>query len=679
MPFNTPNFSSVNSNSSLLHDIPVAEMANVFDDVALFSASDPLNYLSLVSPVSYLTACVLNNTINISLLYSAVAHLYSLDLTEFYLSYGFKPLPNADVSLSTYNIGVRDDISINYIMLGGKKGKAKVEREAKEIINTAVKMNKKVQAKKPNNQSNKIRGSGTYTRPVETVNKVYKPKRPTISGSGNYFEDIGSDLGKFAGKTLGSIFGMGDYRTVRESNSHLFGDKIKCNSLFDSNGGLAFAKRRVPDGATRAYGKEEIGNVLSSVGFATTTYRINFGNQAVFPEAYLDGERYEETHFHGLIAIFESSAAEVSTSTNIGNVYMCAQYDLEEPPFTTSKQLLNSFAPTSSKSDQGGMHGFECAREQSKRQLLINQDNINVVDKDKINDYDLCNFTIATEGQSADGLVIGKLYIMYDVDLYKKRVPETDTFEQYFDPAGAPDGAFWFQSAATHTMTNPDPCTSLLTDHQLAFLKTGRYFVYATRAFSGTISGSITPSVIADSNMAILSAAPGWGGGYESGITNIQTPSASSQVFLRIVVDVLNLPSKLIASFGASLSGSWLGGDTRIFKISSSTPTKTGIVDPVSSSLMLKQQLYYLNNNFLLLQKQLLPVVSESKNAYNNNNVNSVNSIHSVDDFEEIPSEESDDVSLVKENLALKKRIYQLVVEKQAAEMPQKACVLSTR
>jgi len=530
----------------------------------------------------------------------------------------------------------------------------------KQAAKTARKVAKKAAKKEVKKDVKKIAKAENKKRPRQSL----RPRKGKggIKGSGDYFEDAGAWLGrKAAGFARDAISGMGDYEGPGRRNF----TKIKMNSLFDGAGGIRFANRKTPKGAIRCSYKEEVGDVLSSIAFKTTNYRVNFGNPALFPVGYIDGQRYEECHFHGCIAFIESTASDVSTNTNLGAIYMAAQYDLQEAPFINSKQLLNSFAPVMAKSNEDLEHGFECARGQTMRQMLLNQDNVSVIDKDKIQDYDLCNFTVATEAQATDGAVIGKLFILYDVDLYKRRIPEITGMEYYLDPAASPNDAQFFGAYMTKYKTRVEDFTTILSATTMTFNYPGTYYITANRVYTGTQNSLAVNQVITGATYNVNF--PGVGSGWEYTSNTLYSPNdpynptgntVTTELSCRTCINVQKAGATLMMSPSSSITGSWQAGVCRVWKISSQPFNTTGIMEPVSSSAQLKAQIQELSLKYNSLN---IMEVARSKIPITNRFQPCIDVVDEKDEVEELEDELEETQT---QNVALKKFLSKLLSDK---------------
>lgn len=238
----------------------------------------------------------------------------------------------------------------------------------------------------------------------------------------SYGEQIGARLGAFGGAALQSLatakfarfFGSGDY-------------EVNYNSLFPGGGhSKVDGRTTIMSGsshATRIRYREYLGDVtLGTAGaFNAQTFRLQPGNNRTFPWFSTIAQQYEEYIFNGIVFEFKSTASDLSTTANMGSVMMATNYDPSDPVFANKQEMLMSAYSQEFKLDDNGFHGVECAYFETPNAIKFVRTSFN--DPPDVDDYDLGNFTIATQGSSGvGGTVVGSLYIYYDITLLKERL-----------------------------------------------------------------------------------------------------------------------------------------------------------------------------------------------------------------------------------------------------------------
>nr|WRQ64815.1 structural protein [Sobelivirales sp.] len=269
----------------------------------------------------------------------------------------------------------------------------------------------KPQAQKPKAKANKPSGS--------SVSSPYASVR----------QDLGSlvgfpEMGKRVGGAIGRLFGKGDY-------------EVKVNSLMGSygmNSGGPPPPLTFRDGkrGTRFVEREMVALVYSgalsgsSSVFTNTSYAINPGNAALFPWLSTMARKFDQWEPNGIVLEFESTSSTFNGNTQaLGTVVLATEYDAYDQPYASMIEMANSDYSTSCKSSDTAVHGIECDEKQRPTPVLYCLKPNQAPDGD-LRMSNLGNFQIATEGISAAGIQLGKLWITYDITFYKKQISQGD-------------------------------------------------------------------------------------------------------------------------------------------------------------------------------------------------------------------------------------------------------------
>jgi hypothetical protein len=217
---------------------------------------------------------------------------------------------------------------------------------------------------------------------------------------GNYFAGpIGGHLGGLAGSALSKISGMGDYR-------------IKSNSLMTSqvtfgNGNIVVANR------------EYIGEIYSAVDYTTISYDINPGLATTFPWLAVLAENYQRYDIRGLCFEFNSTAGYLTATQAQGVVVMSTQYDPNAPSFVNRREMEAYVYTTSGIVTESQIHCVECdPRDRPLEDMYIRSGNTS----DNLRFDDLGRFTLAVEGCPEEDVLLGELWVTYDVVLQMPRI-----------------------------------------------------------------------------------------------------------------------------------------------------------------------------------------------------------------------------------------------------------------
>lgn len=216
--------------------------------------------------------------------------------------------------------------------------------------------------------------------------------------------------GGAAGAWLSKVTGFGDY-------------EVSANTLMrnTSSGVPGFMKN---DRKVVISHREYIGE-LSTPGavFTVASYNINPGNPTIFPWLSSIAANYQQYRFKGIIFEFLSASADALNSTNtaLGTVIMATNYNISRPNFASKLEMEQSEFACRCKPSESVIHPIECNPEETPlKHLYIRSGPVDGTQDLKF--YDLANFQIATVGQQASS-VIGELWVSYEVELLKPRLP----------------------------------------------------------------------------------------------------------------------------------------------------------------------------------------------------------------------------------------------------------------
>lgn len=237
---------------------------------------------------------------------------------------------------------------------------------------------------------------------------------------GELAEQLGGRLARYGAGLLGGgisrLFGKGDY-------------EVKTNSLIAAYGGPSAGPAppllfRGSNHGTRVVEREYLGTITGSTTFANTVFRINPADSTTFPWLSRIAAGFEQWEPNGIVFEFRSTSSTFNGSSQaLGAVIMATDYDPNDAEFSNRIEMSNSDYATTLKSSDHGVHGVECDETQRPTRLLYTASSAdgNVHHR---RFSDLGNFQIATDGLSSS-VVIGELWVAYDVTFYKKSMSET--------------------------------------------------------------------------------------------------------------------------------------------------------------------------------------------------------------------------------------------------------------
>lgn len=267
-------------------------------------------------------------------------------------------------------------------------------------------------------------------------------KRPCTCGPQGFGAQVGSQLGQYAETGLRGLakswFGIGDYT-------------LKSNSLVKTGSSDTSKVEIIPSGPreTRIIYREYIGDVYThpSVAgqFYAKTYALNPGLMEAFPWLCSIAQNYEQWTPNGIIFEFRSTSSEYVATQALGSVIMATEYDALDSNFANKQEMLNAAYSNESKPSERIVHGVECdPRDNPNRIFYVRS--AHIPSGGSVRDYDLGNFTIATQGGSTANLNLGSLYIHYDITFRKEQIYNGPFLK----------GALWYRGNLV-SPTGPNP------------------------------------------------------------------------------------------------------------------------------------------------------------------------------------------------------------------------------
>lgn len=216
---------------------------------------------------------------------------------------------------------------------------------------------------------------------------------------------VGSGLGAALSKWLGS----GDYQV--STNSMV--------SAMKASGSIPMMHKN--DQTVIVRHKEFIGEIKSSMDYQVRyALELNPGVGATFPWLSNIAKNYQEYRFKGVIFHYvpTSGSAIASTNNALGSIMMQTSYRATDTAPDTKRELLNEYWSTETSPAETTCHPIECnpAENPFNVQYVRQTD---VPTGDNLLLYDLGRTFIATSGQQANDVVLGDLWVTYEVELKK--------------------------------------------------------------------------------------------------------------------------------------------------------------------------------------------------------------------------------------------------------------------
>lgn len=258
-------------------------------------------------------------------------------------------------------------------------------------------------------------------RPRTAAAKKKAPARKShamslVGGLASMMAPHGSMLSKglgYAKQAYGLISGRGDYRL--QQNSLISGGHI------GRGGPPAFKSER---SGTIVRHREYLMDITSSTGYAVTSFGLNPGLAYTFPWLAPIANNFEQWIPKGIVFEFVSTSAVSvgSTSTALGKVIMCTDYNPTDSSFGSSIEMQNYEGAVVGNPSQSLIHGVECAPHKNVLGEWFTRDGATALTSAQNQMfYDLGNFAIATSGMQAASN-IGELWVSYEIELLKPKI-----------------------------------------------------------------------------------------------------------------------------------------------------------------------------------------------------------------------------------------------------------------
>lgn len=219
----------------------------------------------------------------------------------------------------------------------------------------------------------------------------------------------GSSAGSGLGAALSKWLGSGDYQV--QSNTLV-------NSLKAS--GSIPAMHREGQTITVRH-REFLGEVLSSTTFTTRMeLPINPGMAVTFPWLSGIASKFQQYKIKGMVFHYVPTSGNAVSSTNnaLGSVILQTSYRANDTGPSTKIEALNEYWSTEVVPSETVAHPIECNPNENpfnvqyvRAGTLASSDNILM--------YDLGRTFICVSGQQAAGVVLGDMWVTYEVELKK--------------------------------------------------------------------------------------------------------------------------------------------------------------------------------------------------------------------------------------------------------------------
>lgn len=273
-------------------------------------------------------------------------------------------------------------------------------------------------------------------------------------------------LGSMGGATVGSMFGQGAAGAAAGSSlgatlSRWLGSgdyTVSKNSLVNSlksSGSIPMMHETGQTVVVRH--KEFITEVLSNTSFAVNqSFSINPGLRETFPWLARVANNYQQYSIRGMVYHYVPTSGSAVSSTNnaLGSVMLQTSYRSTDDPPTSKVELLNEYWSSESVPNEAFCHPIECDPKENPFQVHYVRGGPLPGDENQLM-YDVGKTYLCTSGQQAANIVLGDLWVTYEIELKKPIISSDVTvggaYYTYLDNTSSPTFASIFGSTAQTT------------------------------------------------------------------------------------------------------------------------------------------------------------------------------------------------------------------------------------
>lgn len=284
------------------------------------------------------------------------------------------------------------------IQVASEKPIKKVEKEI--VVEEKEKKKKKKKKDKP-----------WYDRVLDSADNVFKSLMPYLP----------------------MLLGMGDYQEVQMKTQ----DMPKSNSILRhiSSGRIG---NEVPymhskGDVVRLQHREYICDVYSSTAhFTASTLSINPGLELIFQWLAPIANQFTSWKMLGGVVDFVSTASDYADAIGLGYVGVAVQRNASDPVFSSKTQMMNSQDANMAKPSSSFATWIECDPSLSPEEGKLYVRGGEIPSDADIKFYDMGRIVVAVGGNTEDGIIVGSLYITYDIELFIPRPNPSATISTAF-------------------------------------------------------------------------------------------------------------------------------------------------------------------------------------------------------------------------------------------------------
>ncbi len=224
---------------------------------------------------------------------------------------------------------------------------------------------------------------------------------------------VGSVIGRGLGAQLSKWLGQGDYQ-------------VSSNSLMKQSAASTVPAMHKAGQTIVVRHREFLTEVTGKQNFTVQRrFSINPGLATTFPWLAGVAAQYSEYRIRGMVYHYIPTSGNAVSSTNaaLGTVMLQTSYRANEAQPTSKVEMLNEYWSNESKPSEEFCHPIECSPRENPFNIQYVRTG-DVPSTDNVLLYDLGTTTLAVSGQQADDIVLGDLWVTYEIELRKPKLTD---------------------------------------------------------------------------------------------------------------------------------------------------------------------------------------------------------------------------------------------------------------
>ena len=312
--------------------------------------------------------------------------------------------------------------------------------------------------------------------------------------------------------------------------------------------------------------REYIADVVSNTGTAPTitTYTLNPGLTATFPWLASVAQCYEMYRILGCVFEYRTLSGDVTTASNQGYICSAVNYNPTGSPFTTKSAIENAMGGQSKKPSEDMFIPVECKPVLNPLGEYFVRDSP-LTSSQNANFYDLGVVTIAVGGNPTGGVVLGELWVTYEVELAK---PAMDLVTNDVDgarlmsPTGTASATPWGVTDSNVYSFNTLGAYTSAVSNKLIIPPNNYKYYYIHIDWQGTVATNVYYPSRTFTNATLVSAAFAAGIQYPTVTAGVLTTGCG--ISMVVMVTDMAQPVELLLGSGGVLPAGTLTTDVTI-------------------------------------------------------------------------------------------------------------------